>query len=75
MCTLTFIKEVLKGEKKLLKMHDIAGIPKIPKIPEINASAIWNDIKQDKTIRLYFPNSYVNSNRTPDRSFMFTVSS
>ena len=48
MCTLTFLKEVLNGNKSLLKMSKINGIPPVPRIPEINAEAIWNNIKQEQ---------------------------
>jgi hypothetical protein len=74
MCTLAFLKDVLKGSKKLLKNNAVAGIPKIPKIPEVNAQLIWNDIKNDQLVAVYFPDAYIHGNRTPDRNFMFTVS-
>lgn len=73
MCTLLFLKDVLKGSKTLLKTSDVTGIPKIPRIPEINSADIWKDIKGDPEIAKYFPDSFVHSNRVPDRNFMFTV--
>ena len=74
MCTLIFLKNVLSGEKKLLKVSDTAGIPDIPKMREFNAHVIWNDIKGDAQIRQYFPEIYLTSDRTPQREYMFKVS-
>ena len=73
MTTLQFLKEVLSGKKHLMKTTDLVGIPKIPRIPEINASLIWNEIKDEQQIVQYFPSAYVSSNRVPDREYMFNV--
>ena len=54
MCTLNFLKDVLNG-KKLLKVSQIKGIPRLPRIPEINVCNIWNDIKHENNITIYFP--------------------
>ena len=54
-------------------MSKINGIPPVPRIPEINAEAIWNDIKQEQNITKYFPEIYVTSVRVPDRTYLFTV--
>ncbi len=75
MCTLTFLKDVLAGKKNLLKISNIVGIPDLPKIREINAAVIWADIKRDRTIRGYFPDAYITSERTPNREYMFNVDS
>ena len=73
MCTLTFMREVLRGEKKLLLASATTGIPDIPRIREINAAVIWADIKGDDIIRIYFPEIFVTTNRTPNRDYMFKV--
>ena len=54
MCTLTFLREVLKGQKKLLMISATTAIPDIPRIREINAAVIWADIKGDETIGFCF---------------------
>ena len=73
MCTLGFLKQVLSGNRSLLKVSEINGIPKIPRIPEINAGKIWTDIRGEERIAVYFPENYTVSNRVPDREYMFTV--
>lgn len=73
MCTLTFLKSVLNGKKKLMKITQIVGIPDIPRIKEINSSIIWNDIKNDAVIGNYFPDILLATDRTPDRTYMFSV--
>lgn len=73
MCTMVFLKAVLSGHKRLMKVEQIHGIPKIPRIPEVNCQEIWRDIKNEAQIIVYFPDSYVNSDRTPDREYMSTV--
>jgi len=75
MCTLTFMRDVLKGEKKLLMASATTGIPDIPRIREINAAVIWADIKGDETIKQYFPDIFTDSERTPNRDYMFKVES
>jgi hypothetical protein len=74
MCTLVFLKQVMNGSKKLMKMSQVNGIPKIPRIQEISSEAIWYDIKYESIISQYFPDSYIQSSRTPDRTYMFSVS-
>jgi hypothetical protein len=73
MCTLVFLKDVLRGHKKLLLNLDTVGIPDIPRVREINSTVIWNDIKQDATIKKYFPDIYIATNRVPQREYMFKV--
>ena len=73
MCTLTFLKDVLAKRKSLLKVAQITGIPEVPRVPEVNAELIWQDIKSEPEINKYFPDSYFNGARVPDRTYMFTV--
>ena len=68
MCSLKFLKDVLAKRKSLMKVSEITGIPEIPRIPDINAEMIWKDIKKKAQIIAYFPDSYVNSVRVPDRT-------
>ena len=52
---------------------DRVGIPDIPRIKEINASVIWEDIKNEEAIMDYFPEIFVSTNRVPNRDYMFRV--
>lgn len=72
---MSFLKKFLKGEKELLKQQQLVIMPKLPKVNEIDVKSIWEDIKQDKTIQKYFPNSFIIGKRIPGRVYMFTVSS
>lgn len=73
MCTLSFLREVLSGSKKLMKVNNLSGIPKIPRIPEINTKLIWEEIKSEEQISIYFPSVYLFGIRIPDREYMFNV--
>ena len=73
MCTLTFMKAVISGNKKLMKMSQVVAIPDIPQIKEINTSVIWEDIETDSVISEYFPDIFIETARTPDRTYMFNV--
>ena len=54
-------------------MSQIVGIPDIPRIRAINCSVIWEDIKNDPIISMYFPSIFVQSTRVPNREYMFNV--
>lgn len=61
------------GKKELMKIDKVMGIPKIPRIPEIKAEEIWQELKKETQITKYFPQVYVESNRIPNRDYMFSV--
>lgn len=73
MFTLTILKDVLKGSKKLLKLSESAMIPHIPKLPEMDIKLLWKDIRQDDKMAQYFPEIYVKRKSTPNRNFFFIV--
>lgn len=73
MVTLSFLRLVLKGKKRLLKQSEILMIPKIPRVKEIDVASIWHDIRGVPEISLFFPEPFVSGNRLPNRTFMFTV--
>lgn len=73
MCSILFFRDVLKRERKLLKVSEAQSIPNIPKYPEINVKSLWNEIKEDKNFQAYFPKSMLQSQVIPDRTYFFTV--
>lgn len=73
MITLEFLKSVLKGDKALLRVKDIQLAPQLPRYPEIHVPIIWADLKTDETIARYFPDSFINRKRLPDRNYLLTV--
>lgn len=73
MCSLSFLKDVMVGKKSLMKIDKVMRIPKIPRIPEIKAEEIWEELKKETEITKYFPQVYVESDRVPNRDYMFSV--
>ena len=53
--TLPFLKNVLAGRKKLLKIDSNTIFPHIPKIPELKTYNVWQQIKNLPDVQLYFP--------------------
>ena len=41
MCSLIFLKNIIIGKKKLLKVREVNGLPIIPKVPEISVVKLW----------------------------------
>ena len=73
--TLSFLKQFLKGKKKLLRNKEINMIPKIPRIKEIEVRTIWEDIRNEESVAEYFPDSMVLGKRLHFCSYLFTVGS
>lgn len=73
MCSIIFLKEILKGEKKLLLLTQVKSIPTIPRLPEIDIRHFLNDLKNNIQFFQYFPSVYKNPDRVPDRTYFFTV--
>ena len=55
--TKDFLKDVLQGRKKLLKMTDVRFI-NAPLFDEIAVKHIYNDVSQQPLIRDYFPDEF-----------------
>ena len=70
---MVFLKGVLSGEKKLLKIQEAKAIPKIPKYGEIDVHKLWNEIKVDESVSVYFLDAYLQEKYVPDRTYFFTV--
>ena len=73
MATMIFLKAVLSGEKKLLKVRDVQAIPKIPKYSEIDVKALWKEVRINIIVAKFFSDAYVLGNNTPDRTYFFTL--
>ena len=57
MCTLTFLRDVLQGNKKLFLTFLIAGIPDIPKCERSTARSFGLTLKTIRLSRSIFPKS------------------
>lgn len=73
MCTLTFLKDVIRGTKRLLKLTETAVIPQIPRLAEIDIKLLWYTIRKDKKMAEFFPEIYVRGKSAPNREYFFTV--
>ena len=73
MVTYHFLKQFLRGEKKLLKYDELRGTDKIPRFPELSVQSIWNEVKDKPDINVYFPDNCVSKCKLPDRTYMFRV--
>ena len=53
----SFLKAVLKGEKKLFKKREVEMI-EVSKWEEISVKALWEELKNDELFNIYFQDSY-----------------
>ena len=67
----TWLKQILKGQKKLLKAKE-ARYCNPPKLPEISVKNLYDKCLQLEGMADYFPNRYPRG-RSCDRSYFFTV--
>jgi len=68
--TFSFIRGVLRNEKKLLKIQDIKSfyIPK--RYSSISVDALWSVFKHEKEFSQYFP---TDASRAPARPYFFAI--
>lgn len=71
--TFDFLKNVLKGDKVLLLTKEIRILPNIFRHPGIHMPTFWEDLKSDTALSKYFPDSFINKKRIPDRTFVLIV--
>ena len=69
-----YLRGVLQGQKKLFRLNEIKIMDNIPRYPEIDLSNIWENVKQNDKIQLFFPDTYLNQKKPPYRTFLLTVS-
>jgi hypothetical protein len=53
---MSFLRQILKGEKKILKQSQINHIP-IPRYKEISVKRLFDFAMQDEEVRAYLPES------------------
>lgn len=68
--TYEYIREVLDGRKKLLKVADLKTLTVPPKVEGLRIAAMWEQVKADNVLSKYFPAFH---GRTPPKQFFFTV--
>ena len=60
MITKDFLKEVLTGDKKLLKMNAVKFV-NAPAFDEIGVTALYDSALQMPNMKFYFPSTYAKS--------------
>ena len=56
---ITFLKQILAGKKRLLKISNSTYFPYVPKVKELKMETIWNSVKNSDDIVVYFPDVFV----------------
>ncbi len=52
-----FLKEVLTGSKKLLKLNEVNRV-NVPKYDELSVLSFWPQMKEDEEFMKYFPTKF-----------------
>ena len=71
MFTRHFAKEVLRGDKKLLKLSEVKFI-QVVRYDELSVKHLYKDLWALSNMAQYFPNKYPKG-RCCDRDYMFNV--
>ena len=66
-----FLRAVLIGKKKLLKIGD-CNFVNVPKYDELSVRNIFPRFKEDPEVMVYFQDTYPKD-RWPDREYFFTI--
>ena len=62
----TVAEDVIKHEKKLLKLNEIKVMDNIPRYPEIDLFDIWESVKQNANMRVLFPDNSLRQRKLPN---------
>ena len=68
--TWEYIRDVLCGKKKLLKISEVKSDYVMPRMKEYNVEQMWDEIQKDEELLNYFP--YCHS-KLPEKTFLFKV--
>ena len=71
MFTKDFVKEVLNGNKKLLKRKEVKFV-EVVKYDELSVKHLYTDLIKLPMMSVYFPSKYPKG-RQCDRDYMFNV--
>ena len=69
--TMEFARNILSGEKKLLDLEKVNWIQDIPQIKGLSTQRMWNELRNDKTVIMYFPN--YSRTRLPSKNYLMNV--
>ena len=71
MFTKDWIKQVFRGEKKLMKMGDVRVV-NVTKYDELSVKRLYDDLLELEGMADYFPDTYPKG-RVCDRDYMFNI--
>ena len=71
MVTKDFLKQVLSGQKKLLKMQDVRFVNP-PSYDEIGVKALYSKVIQEDGMKDYFPSKYPKGLQC-DKSYFYNI--
>ena len=66
-----FLKEILAGEKALLRLNQVRRIS-VPMYDELAVIKLWPMMRSDEKLMQYFPKKLAKG-RVPDRDYFFNV--
>ena len=71
-CSMEFLREVLKGKKKLLRNRDVCPV-NVPRYKEFNTTPLYQAAFLDLELRPYFPDPTGSKSKPINRKFLFNV--
>ena len=69
--TKDFLKEVLAGQKQLMKKADVKAV-QVPQYDELSVRNLWPEMKKDAHFLSFFPTKYPKD-KGPPRDYFFDV--
>lgn len=71
MCNKDFLRQILSGEKKLLKISEVKFV-NIPRFDELSVKNLYPRFKNDKLFMQHMPSKFAKG-RLPDRAYFFNL--
>ena len=71
MCNKDFLRQIISGEKELIKRIDIKTV-NVPNYDELSVCNLWPILKQDPLFMRHFPD-VMPVGRLPSRQYFFDV--
>ena len=71
MCNKDFLRQIISGEKELIKRADIKTVD-VPNYDELSVCNLWPRLKQDPAFMRHFPDE-MPVGRLPSREYFFNI--
>ena len=72
-CTLPFLRDVLAGRKKLIKLRDLCMV-NVPRLKDFKIDVLFDHAMRDPEARMYLPDPSKFGEKTVSRKFLYNVS-